>query len=338
MKTNVLELKAKLQKLAEQIVSESESAYFADEVAEAHIRKSPRSNVVKSAIGDLESSLKIKDMKIERKIDLPAYVAIDFKGHGPLTYLKQIHDLAEERANTNGLVMISFTNGKSMHTLHAWVQGLAKCGLLAIAVCNGGPRSVIPFNGTKGLFGTNPLAYGFPDKDGKIHCVDMATSEIPYFEILDANKSGADLPERSAVDSNGEFTKSAKEALDFKASESDPTSNIVPMGGGYKGYYITYLTELLTSALIGMPSSPEMSKDFVPEEHGAILLAMSPKAFGNMDTFYESVAALNGSIKSQRPKAGEEIVIPGERNNRRFAEAGEEVDIDEASFERLVKL
>ena len=188
MKINTNELESKLIEFAQKVVSKEEAEYYATEVVEAHVRKSPRSNVLKSAISDVETSIKKQDIKISYTVDLPSYIAINFHGHGPLTFIKKIHDEMEGRANTTGIAMAAFTNGQSMHTLHAWVQGLAKRGLVAIAVCNGGPRSVIPFNGTEGLLGTNPIAYGLPGKDGAIFCVDMATSEVPYFEILAAQK------------------------------------------------------------------------------------------------------------------------------------------------------
>jgi LDH2 family malate/lactate/ureidoglycolate dehydrogenase len=335
MGIKLTDLKQKLIKLAEQAVDAEAAEYYANEVIEAHIRKSPRTNVLKSAIGDVEKSIQLKDTKISYDIDLPSYLSINFHGHGPLTYIKQIHDELETRSNKNGLAMAAFTNGQSMHTLHTWVQGLAKRGLLAMAVCNGGPRSVVPFNGTKGLFGTNPMAYGFPGNNKEIFCVDMATSEIPYFEILDAEKNNKPLRDRSAVDSRGEFTNNAREALDFSISKSDPTSNIVPVGGGYKGYYLVYLMEVLTSALIGAPSSPEMSLSYVPEEHGSILLAFSPKAFGTKKGFDKSVETLNTAIKSQKSKRGTKIVLPGESNNSKFSNLPQEIDVDEKLLEKL---
>lgn len=335
MNIKVTDLKTKLAKLAEQIVDGEAARYYANEVVEAHIRKSPRTNVLKSAISDVEKSIELKDAKISYDVDLPSYLSINFHGHGPLTYIKQIHDELEERANKNGLAMAAFTNGQSMHTLHTWVQGLAKRGLLGLAVCNGGPRSVIPFNGTTGLLGTNPLAYGIPGEKGEIFCIDMATSEIPYFEILDDEKNGNKLRDRSAVDSKGEFTINPKEALDFSVSKTDPTSNLVPMGGGYKGFYIVYLMEVLTSTLIGAPSSPEMSTNFVAQEHGAILIAFSPKAFGTADSFRESIKALHQAIKAQPSKSGTKIRLPGEGNNSKHNIAPEEIEIDDKILDSL---
>jgi LDH2 family malate/lactate/ureidoglycolate dehydrogenase len=333
------DLQSKLTKAAEQIVTPKEAEYFAKETIETHLRKSPRTNSIKAAIGDLEASLQHKATPIRYKTDLPGFFSIDFKSHGPLVYLHRIHSELEQRSAKNGIAMVAFTNSQSMHTLHAWVQGLAKRGMLAIAVCNGGPAAVIPFNGTKGLLGTNPMAYGVPGENGDIFCVDMATSEIPYFDVLDANKDNTPLRERSAVDQTGEFTTDASKALDFSKSQSDPISNIVPMGGGYKGYYIVYLMEILTSALIGTASGPELSDDYVAEEHGATIIAFNPKAMGTEDSFKASIRALHTALKAQQPKKGETIRLPGEENTKQYAELkGKDVELDDALVERLDKL
>lgn len=330
------ELREKLVTFAESVVDNNAAEYFANEIIETYIRKAPRTDPIKSAISDIKASIKNRKFKPEVVIDLGAYYAMDFYGHGPLAYIKQIHDDLENRSKKNGVAMLAFRNSNGIHTLHAWVQGLAKRGLVAIISSNGGPAAVVPFNGTKGLFGTNPIAYGFPGHDGEIHCIDMATSEIPYFEIIEAYKNGQSLKERSAVDNSGEFTSNASEALDFSKSKTDPVSNIVPMGGGYKGYYLVYMLELLTSGLIGMPSSAEMSSDFTAEEHGAILIVFHTEAMGTADKLQTSVGALHKAIKQQKPKQGKEILVPGEHNNKKLDNAGTKIEIADAVWQELV--
>ena len=75
---------------------------------------------------------------------------------------------AERKAKANGIAMMSVVNSGGMHILHLWTQGLAKRGLFALGAWNGGPDAVVPFNGTKGILGTNPMTYGFPGDKGDI--------------------------------------------------------------------------------------------------------------------------------------------------------------------------
>lgn len=335
MKISVKELRQMLVTAASQVVSPEEAAYFADECIEAHIRKSPRSNPLKSTISDLKACVENNNKEIEYRTDLPSYVSIDFHSQGPLVYLKRIHNELEKRSSVNGIAMVSFVNSQSMHTLHTWVQGLAKRGLVALAVCNGGPSAVVPHNGTRGVFGTNPMAFGLPGKNNDIHCVDMATSQIPFFEFMDSLKNDKPLLENAAVDLSGNPTINAKDAIDPDSDPNDPVSNILPMGGSYKGYYLVYLLELMTSGLIGMPSSPEMSSDFVPEEHGAILIVFNPKAMGTAINLSQSVEAIHDTLQKQTPKQGAEIRIPGQENSRRFAENVQEIEVEDGIVKNL---
>lgn len=335
----IYEIKKILVEKASTIVSREEAEYYADECIETHIRKSPRSNPLKSTITDLIATIENKDKRIEYKVDLPSYFAIDFNSHGPLLYIKKIHDELERKSSETGMAMLAFHNSKSMHTLHTWVQGLAKRGLFAIAICNGGPNAVVPFGGHKGIFGTNPIAYGFSDSKGEIYCVDMATSEAPYFEIMDAHADGKEMREGIAVDFEGNLTTDTSKALDFSKSKSDPYSNLLPMGGGYKGYYIVFLMELMTSALIGMPSAPEMTPDFVAEEHGATLIVFNPKAMNTKNSFSKTVEVLRQSVMTQDKESEKDIRFPGDNNNEKFDKfTGNEIELDDKTLEKLNKL
>jgi LDH2 family malate/lactate/ureidoglycolate dehydrogenase len=335
----IKELESILIQKASEIVPKEEAEYFAKESIETHIRKTPRANPLKSTIADLIASLENSTKEIEYTVNLDSYFAIDFKSHGPLIYIKRIHDELEKKSLKTGVAMVSFQNSKSMHTLHSWVQGLAKRGLLAIAICNGGPNAVVPFNGHKGIFGTNPMAYGFSDTEGKIYCVDMATSEAPYFEIMDAYSQKKKMREGIAVNGKGEPTLDPEQAIDFSVSKTDPRSNLLSMGGGYKGYYLVFLMELMTSALIGMPSSPEMNPNFVPEEHGATILVFNPKAMNTATSFNKSVEILKMAILEQAKESEKEIRFPGENNNRKFENFdSDEVELNSAVLDKLKKL
>ena len=113
MKIKIEDLRQRLISAALQVVSSEEAEYFADESIETHIRKSPRSNPLKSTVGDLEASIKNKDRTVAYKVNLPSYLSIDFQSQGPLVYIKRIHDELEERSAKNGIAMASFEIGRA---------------------------------------------------------------------------------------------------------------------------------------------------------------------------------------------------------------------------------
>jgi len=152
--------------------------------------------------------------------------------------------------------------------------------------------------------GTNPISYGYKDSSGDIRCVDMDTSEATYFEIMNANASNSKLRKGTAVDTKGELTLNSNEALDFSKSKTDPISNLTPIGNSYKGYYIVFLMELLTSALIVSPSAPEMSSDFVAKEHGSLIIVFSLDSLGTKSSFLRTLDVLHSEFNNQTPKEG----------------------------------
>ena len=59
---------------------------------------------------------------------------------------------------------------------------------------------------------TNPLAYAIPTADNPM-VLDMATTEIPFFDIKSAKEKGIPLQNNVAVDRHGKLTTVAEEAL-----------------------------------------------------------------------------------------------------------------------------
>jgi len=237
--------------------------------------------------------------------------------------IKEIHDDLAKKASKNGISMVSIVNSTGLHTMHLWTQGLAKRGLFALAGFNGGPEAVVPLNGTKGLLGTNPLTYAFPSDNGEV-VIDMATSEIPFFKIIGAKKDNTPLPYNTAVDDDGELTTEPQKAIDDKE-----VSNLLPMGGNYKGYNINYLMEVMTSALIGAKISSQMKNGFVAEEHGGFIIAIAIDKVTSRKDYNTAVKDMNEKIRSQKPKRKvEKVIVPGDRNLERMKGMSDEMEIE----------
>ena len=326
------DLKDLLFRIASKYVSEEEAKYFSEEIFEAYVRKYPRSNVLKDeVITDTARQEKYKDNEFAIEKDLPSLIKLNCN-HLPITFkLKWIHDLLVDRADKNGIAMVSMYNSGGMHSLHTWSQGLAKRGYFVLGSYNGGPESVVPLNGTQGIFGTNPLTYGFPTNEGTV-VIDMATSEIPYFEIRRAKKDGIALKENTAVDQDGALTTDAAKAL-----AETGISNLLPMGGGYKGYAINYLLEVMTGSLIGAKLSSQQGPGYVNEDHGGFLIVVNIEAFIQLEKFKNDVSEFNGIVRSQKPAEGKNIIIPGDNNLERLATVLKDgfTEVDEEVFNSL---
>ncbi len=330
----VKDIKKLLADTVKNYVTPEEAEYFAAETVETDIRKPSHKKYRQGTIDDI-ASWKNMDKEVVKTIDLPGYTQYDFKGKGPAIKLKEIHDDLERKARVNGISMVSIINSAGMHTMHLWTQGLAKRGLFALSAWNGGPDAVVPFNGTRGIFGTNPLTYGFPGDKGDI-VIDMATSEIPFFKIVGAKAAQTPLPENTAVDNDGQLTTDPNKAID-----ETEVSNLLPMGGGYKGYNINYLMEIMTGALVGARVSSQMSNSYIETEHGGFVIAIAIDKVTSRSAFDAGVKSMNEKIRAQKPKAGvEKVQVPGDRNLEKKAGITDETEIavDEEYRKKLVDL
>ena len=325
------ELKNRIAAIASKYVSEEEALYFAQEIVETDLRKPPRKKYSDDLLHDIASWRDIQ-ATVEKTIDLPGYTQFNFNGLGPSLKLKEIHDVLEVKANQNGISMVSIVNSAGMHTMHLWTQGLAKRGFFALCSWNGGPDAVVPFNGTKGILGTNPFTYAFPSDTGEV-VVDMATSEIPYFKIVEAKQKQTKLPFNAAVDDMGEVTVAPENALDDQG-----VSNLLPMGATYKGYSINYLMEIMTGALIGAKVSTQMGGDYIETEHGGFIIAIAIDRITDRKKFDDSVKSMNEEIRLQKPKAGtHKVIVPGDTNLGRISGITDESEI-EVDTDYLAKL
>ena len=108
----------------------------------------------------------------------------------------------------------------------------------------------------------------------------MAMSEIPFFQIKNAKDKGEALPEGSAVDRRGLPTTDAAVALG-----DDGTANLLPVGGGFKGYGLVMLIEILTGSLVRSLLSTKQTPGWNPPEYGGFVCAIDIASFTDRDLF-----------------------------------------------------
>jgi ureidoglycolate dehydrogenase (NAD+) len=319
MQITLSDLTAMLVRAAEKFVSPDEAQYFAELYVQSHIKKAPRMNPLQEAVDDLKNWRGAESRQLTTLLDKPGFRLFDFNGLAPSLKIKELHDTLEQKARANGLAALGFRNSGGIVTLGMWADGLAQRGLIGLAMFNGGAGCVTPYGGSKGVLGTNPLAYSIPGKDGPIS-LDMATSQIPYFQIKNAKQTGVPLPPGAAVDNEGLPTQNAAEALD-----EDGVSNLLPMGGGFKGYGIMMLVEILTGALIQSPMSQKQSPGWHPTQYGCFLLALDPGTGDDSNRFASEVSELGALLKAQPPaKGGAGVSLPGHRGLAKLDQAREQ--------------
>lgn len=328
MKYQIHKVRRLLTKAASKHIKKDEAEYFAQLEIENHIKKYPQVNGLKNAINDVKSWNSSSNRDINILVDKPSCLFMDFNRLAPSLKIKFIHDELEAKAKFSGIAIAGIKNSGGFHELSLWTDELSNRGLLSICSFNGGSFAVVPYKGNKGLFGTNPLSYSFPTVSDNVRA-DFSTSEIPYFELIEAVKDKQPLVNNSAVNSRGELTTDPTEAI-FE----DGSCNLLPIGGSVKGYLINYLLEVMTSSLFDAPMFNEKSDNDEVFERAGYILTIDISSFTNLDKFKQNIYSANVEIKKQPS------FIPGERGQNKLKHANQQgiIEVEESLYVRLVKL
>lgn len=170
----------------------------------------------------------------------PAIVQVDGGlGFAPLALQAGAGPLAE-RARSQGIAALALTNMFHIAALWPEVERLTEQGLVAFAF-TGAINYVAPAGGSEPLYGTNPMAFGWPRADGPPVVFDQASSASARGEIQLHLRAGERIPEGWAVGPDGQPTTDPQAAL---AGAQLPF-------GGHKGAAIALMVELLAGALVG---------------------------------------------------------------------------------------
>jgi len=257
----------------------------------------------------------------------PAVVRVD--GDGGFAPLGQEvgHHALVESARHNGIAALAFTNMFHIAAMWPEVERLADDGLCAMAFTASYPY-VAPAGGIKPLFGTNPMGFAWPRKDGPPLVFDQASSAMARGEIQIAARDGHSVPETAGIGPAGETTR-------------DP--NVVLQGaqlgfGGYKGASLAMMVELLAGPLIGEFLSIEAKEDDAgkggPPKGGELIIALNPAKFGDADGFLDHGEKLFKAILEQ-----DGTRLPGARRfveRQKTAKTG--IEIPQSLYDEIVEL
>jgi LDH2 family malate/lactate/ureidoglycolate dehydrogenase len=222
---------------------------------------------------------------------------------------------AIRRARRTGIAAVVVKEAGHFGIAGAYVLRAMDAGMCAIAVCNGTP--IIPPTGARApALGTNPLAVGVPDGEGRGFLLDMATSVVAGGKVEVAARRGLPIPPGWALDAEGRPTTDATAAL---------AGMMLPLGGpaetsGYKGYGLAAAIDLLTGVLGGGASASSVAGMWDtghPSTIGQLLVAVDPGAFGDPEAFFARVKAWRAEMVGRPRQAGvDEILVPGDKEWR----------------------
>jgi LDH2 family malate/lactate/ureidoglycolate dehydrogenase len=189
----------------------------------------------------------------------------------------------------------------------------AEAGLIGFACTNFTPL-VAPPGGRTAVFGTNPMAYAIPAQRHAPVVLDMATTVSALQKVRVAAQQGKPMPDGVIFDRTGRAITDPAEFFEGGGGLMAPLGYpLVP----HKGFGLA----LLIDALSGVLSGAAFAQGVAMGAPGNFLWALDVEAFLPRQEFLERIDAQLDQIKQgERLPGVDELVVPGERGQRRHLE------------------
>lgn len=222
-------------------------------------------------------------------------------GYAQLAFERGLTSLVAN-ARRAGIAALAINDCVHFAALWPEVERLTDFGLVALA-CTPSHAWVAPAGGARPLFGTNPLAFGWPRRRDLPFVFDFATSAAARGEIELHRRSNTPIPLGWGLDASGQPTTDATAAL----------TGAMLTFGGHKGSALAAMIELLAGPLIGdMTSAESLAADAGRKSSprgGELILALDPAGFlgsaaaGHMcraESLFAAITAQGARLPSQR--------------------------------------
>ncbi|MGN0176837.1 MAG: L-sulfolactate dehydrogenase [Methanobrevibacter sp.] len=233
--------------------------------------------------------------------------------------------IAIKKAKEMGIACVGVHNSNHFGVTGFYSDLALRENCIGLVIANTDP-AIAPLGGKKALIGTNPIALGIPSDT--YMTVDMATSVTARGKIIESRRKGLDLPDGWALDKDGNPTNNPEEALE---------GSILPFGG-FKGYALSLLIEVLTGPLVQAGYGNGVSGTASPDKDctkGDLYIVIDPSKFGDFDEF----KANTEDFVSQVRATGENVAIPGDLEVKRISEAeANGIPIDKKLNEQLKEI
>lgn len=247
--------------------------------------------------------------KIEVIRETAAAVLMDGDNGMGQVVAKQAMTRAIEKAKQSGVGVASV-----MHSTHYaagayWALMAVERDMIGLVLTSAG-AIIAPFGGRTRMFGTNPWTIAVPAQREYPVVLDMATSVLAAGKLSWAAVRGEPVPPGLALDSEDRPTTNPEHGL---------AGRLLPFGG-YKGYGLMVMVDMLATLLSGAAIGPEVmanARGGQPHNIGHYFQAIDVSAFNAVDAFKARVDEYTRMVRASELEAGShEVLMPGEREFR----------------------
>lgn len=262
------------------------------------------------------------DMAAQPRITRETPVSALIDGAGGLGHCnaKLGMESAVAKAKAAGIGIAAVRNSAHFGACGFYALMAADAGLIGMVATSASGIQVAPTFGAEAKFGTDPIAFAAPGREGEPFLLDMATTTVAGGKIR--NKANENLPTPIGwlVTKDGQPSTDPREVS--KGGFMTPLGG-TPEGSSHKGYGLAAMVNILSSALSGatMVTDPMHTKKPGTMDIGHFFLALDPGLFRDSADFRADVAAFCDSLRATRPAEPAQPVMVAGDPERRIAAA-----------------
>ena len=215
--------------------------------------------------------------------------------------------LAILKAKKTGIAVVSVKNSNHFGASAFYAMRALEHGMIGFAATNAGP-TMAPTGGREGRLGNNAMAIAVPAGRSPPIVLDMATGAVAWGKIFVAQQEKRKIPVTWALDKHGVPTDDPNAAAH---------QGLIQPFGGYKGYGLSLLIDILTGVLSGGGFSTHVRTLYkqieTPSQVAHTCAALHIKAFMALREFHRRMEAIIQLMHSCPSAPGvDRIFVPGE--------------------------
>lgn len=200
---------------------------------------------------------------------------------------------AIELANEAGSGHIAVYNSSHFGAAAYYALEIAKHDMIGMSFSNT-DALIKTYGGKRPFLGNNPICFAAPCNGEEPFCLDMATSVVTFNKIKQWQEEGFSAPEGVGANKEG-----------IETTDPNEITMLLPIGG-YKGYGLSMIIEILCSLLTGMPYGPHIPKMFeapMSERRylGHFIIAMRIDCFQDKDLFKRRLSEMMLELRREPP-------------------------------------
>lgn len=212
---------------------------------------------------------------------------------------------AIQKAKSTGVGVATVRNSNHFGAAAYYALLAAKENMIGFATTDAEPI-MAPWGGAQAVVGNNPLAYAIPVNEAFTLVLDMAQSVVAWGKIFLAAQRGEKIPATWALNPTGKPTEDPQAAM----------AGLLQPVGGYKGYGLATVMEILSSVISGATFGlrmPLFSNDSATQGFGHFFTVLDISQFMPLPEFQERMAMLVAEHRNVPLAQGvERIYLPGE--------------------------